>query len=396
MVEKTGQPQSAASVAEPGPLAWFGDMTDHCYDYAEEARRQGRPIVGIMCEFTPREVILAAGAVPVCLCGGSAATIPAAEQYLPANLCPLIKSTFGYHITGKNPFLEWADLVVAETTCDGKKKMFELLGETKPMHVLDLPHKADEPEALEQWVLEVRKLQEYLAARYSVEITDAALVKAIQLMNRERGLRRRLADLMVAQPPPLTGRQLLDFKSIVSGLDADLRQYERALEMYASPAAADASAKKGPVRVLLTGVPLVHGAERVLELIEAAGAVVVCMENCTGLKPILDDVDLEAEPDPIRAIALKYYHLPCSVMTPNPRRFESLRALAAKFRPHCVIDLVWQACLTYDIEAYQVRKLVEEQLHLPYLKITTDYSPSDSARISARVEALLEIARSRR
>jgi benzoyl-CoA reductase/2-hydroxyglutaryl-CoA dehydratase subunit BcrC/BadD/HgdB len=106
-------------------------------------------------------------------------------------------------------------------------------------------------------------------------------------------------------------------------------------------------------------------------------------------------VDLAGEPDPIRAIARKYYHLPCSVMTPNPGRFESLRALAAKFRPHCVIELVWQACLTYDVESYQVRQLVEEDLHLPYLKITTDYSPSDSARITARVEALLEMVRAR-
>ena len=108
-------------------------------------------------------------------------------------------------------------------------------------------------------------------------------------------------------------------------------------------------------------MPIVHGAERVLELIEDAGAVVVAMENCTGLKPILDDVDLD-EPDPLRAIARKYYHLPCSVMTPNTRRFETLRSLAAKFRPHCVIELVWQACLTYDIESFHVRKLAEEEL----------------------------------
>lgn len=147
--------------------------------------------------------------------------------------------------------------------------------------------------------------------------------------------------------------------------------------------------------MLLTGVPIVHGAERVLDLIEAAGAVVVAMENCTGLKPILDDVDLE-EPDPIRAIARKSYHLPCSVMTPNTRRFETLRSLAAKFRPDCVIELVWQACLTYDIESLRVRKLADEELRLPYLKITTDYSPSDSARITARVEALFETIRARR
>jgi benzoyl-CoA reductase/2-hydroxyglutaryl-CoA dehydratase subunit BcrC/BadD/HgdB len=385
---------------QPDPLTWFGGMIDHCYDFAEQARAEGHPIVGIMCEFTPREIILAAGGVPVCLCGGSADTIPPAEQILPVNLCPLIKSTFGYHLTGKNPFLIWADLLVAETTCDGKKKMFELLGASKPMYVLELPQKAEEPDAFEHWVVEVSKFQAHLSRRFAVGITETALVKAIRLMNRERESRRRLADLMMADPPPLTGRQLLDFKSIISGIEADLNQYERAIEQYSQAnGSADHATRNthhaSPVRVLLTGVPLVHGAERVLELIENCGAVVVCMENCTGLKPILEDVDLDSEADPIRAIAKKYCHLPCSVLTPNLRRFESLRVLAAKFRPQCVIELVWQACLTYDVESYQVRKLVEEDLHLPYLKITTDYSPSDNARITARVEALLEMVRAR-
>jgi benzoyl-CoA reductase/2-hydroxyglutaryl-CoA dehydratase subunit BcrC/BadD/HgdB len=198
---------------------------------------------------------------------------------------------------------------------------------------------------------------------------------------------------MIRDQPPLTGRQLIEFKSIISGIEADLQQYERAIQLFGDNTGSQ-SPGNAKIRVLLTGVPIVHGAERVLELIEDAGAVVVGMENCTGLKPILDDVDLD-EPDPLRAIARKYYHLPCSVMTPNTGRFEMLRSLAAKFRPHCVIELVWQACLTYDIESFQVRKLVEEELHLPYLKITTDYSPSDSARISARVEALFETIHAR-
>ncbi len=381
---------AAACGTEADPLAWFAGMIDHCYDYAEAAKAQGRPIVGIMCEFTPREVILAAGAVPVCLCGGSAETIPAAEQFLPANLCPLIKSTFGYHVTGKNPFLKWADLVVAETTCDGKKKMFELMGLTKAMYVLELPQRADDPAGLEHWTGEVRKFKSHLEERLHVSITDEKLREAIRLMNRERGLRRQLADLMMADNPPLTGRQLLDFKSNISGMEADLEQYKRALALLGRQEPQSATRNpQSAVRVLLTGVPIVHGAERVLELIEACGAVVVAMENCTGLKPILEDVD-EADPDPICAIARKYYHLPCSVMTLNTRRMETLRELAARFRPQCVIELVWQACLTYDVESFHVRKLVEEELRLPYLKITTDYSPSDSARITSRVQALLE------
>ena len=287
--------------------------------------------------------------------------------------------------------------------------MFELLGATKPMYVLELPQKADDAGALEHWTQEVQKFKEHLEQRFQTRITDEKLRQAARLMNRERRLRRQLAALLMRDPPPLTGRQLIEFKSIISGVEADLQQYERAIQCFGGDQApgvlseqeggahreggAQGTARPtigtSTVRVLLTGVPIVHGAERVLELIEAAGAVVVAMENCTGRKPILDDVDLD-EPDPLRAIARKYYHLPCSVMTLNTRRFETLRSLTAKFRPHCVIELVWQACLTYDIESLQVRKLAEEELHLPYLKITTDYSPSDSARISARVEALFE------
>ena len=120
-------------------------MIEHCYEYAVAAKAAGRPVVGILCEYTPRELIMAAGGVPVCLCGGSAKTIPAAEQHLPANLCPLIKSTYGYHVLRSNPFLEMADLVVGETTCDGKKKMYELMAETRPMYVLELPHKVGRP-----------------------------------------------------------------------------------------------------------------------------------------------------------------------------------------------------------------------------------------------------------
>jgi benzoyl-CoA reductase/2-hydroxyglutaryl-CoA dehydratase subunit BcrC/BadD/HgdB len=382
------------------PLGHFQAMVDHCYDHAEALKKEGRPVVGIMCEFTPREVIMAAGAAPVCLCGGALETIAAAETRLPVNLCPLIKSTFGYHAERANPFLEWADLVVAETTCDGKKKMFELMTEERAMYVLELPQKSDDADAFERWVVEVEKFKSALEKRFGVRVTDAKLRAAVRLMNRERSLRRRLADLMTADLPPITGRQLLEFKSLISGLEDDLRMYEQALRIYGGGAAAEGSPlarreSPPPVRVLMTGAPMAHGAERVIELVENTGAVVVAQENCTGLKPILEDIEADAQ-DPIRAIAEKYFHLPCSVMTPNDRRLESLGALAEKFRPECVIELVWHACLTYDVESARVRRCVEESLRLPYLKIETDYSPSDSARLALRVAALFETVRARR
>jgi len=400
-------------------------MIPHCLEYARAAKAEGRPVVGITCEYTPRELIMAAGAVPVCLCGGSAETIPAAERDLPTNLCPLIKSTYGYHVEKGNPFLEMADLVVVDTTCDGKKKMYELMAESRPVHVMELPQKADDADAMvprpegrdvarsarptamaagglasglpasdlaTYWVRELKTLKGELERRFGVKITRKKLRAAIEVMNRERRLRRELAGLMKVDSPPLMGRELLDLKSIISGIPADLEQYERGLEMLPSrEPAADVASR---VRVLMTGVPIVHGAERVVEIVEGNGGLVVCMENCTGLKPILEDVE-EAASDPMRALAEKYFRLHCSVMTKNERRMEALRELAGEYRPECVIELIWQACLTYDVESYFVRRLVEQELGIPYMRIETDYSPSDTARITTRVEALFETVRGR-
>jgi len=374
------------------PFRHFENMIDNCLAYASAAKKTGRPIVGIMCEYTPRELILAAGAVPVCLCGGSTETIPAAEEDLPANLCPLIKSTYGYHRLKENPFLEMADLIVAETTCDGKKKMYELMAESRPMYVLELPQKPDDPDAMRHWKRELAKFKGHLERRFGVRITPRRLLDAIERMNQERALRRRLAALMKRSPPPMTGRQLLSLKSSISGIPGDPDQYGRAIRLLSERGPDGDLASR--LRVLLTGVPVVHGAERVVDLIEDHGGLIVCMENCTGVKPILEDVDTSAA-SALDAVARKYFHLPCSVMTTNDRRLEQLRDLVREYRPQCVIELIWQACLTYDVETYRVRKFVEEELKLPYLRIMTDYSPSDSARIAVRVEALFETVRGR-
>ena len=373
-------------------LRHFDNMIGNCYDYAMAAKERGRPVVGIMCEYTPRELIMAAGGVAVCLCGGSADTIPAAERHLPSNLCPLIKSTYGYLVEKSNPFLEMSDLIVAETTCDGKKKMFELMAESVPTYQLELPQKPDDRDAKAHWLRELRKLKAELERRFRVTITERKLRRAIRTMNRERSLRRKLAEFMRAESPALTGLELLKFKSSISGIPADLDMYQQAVDSI--PGRRKRRAGSPGVRVLVTGVPTVAGAERVIEILEDSGGQNVCMENCSGLKPLLDDVETDSG-DPMRALADKYFALHCSVMTPNQRRMEAMKRLASEYGVQCVIEVIWQACLTYDVESYLVRRLAEQELGIPYLRVETDYSPSDTARITTRVEALYETVRAR-
>ncbi len=54
-------------------------------------------------------------------------------------MCPLIKAFMGAKIGGTCPYFQSCDMVIGETTCDGKKKAWEILDEYVPVHVMDLP-----------------------------------------------------------------------------------------------------------------------------------------------------------------------------------------------------------------------------------------------------------------
>lgn len=372
------------------PFEYFRQHTSTCLQYAQQAKAEGRKIIGIYCEFTPRELILAAGAVPICLCGGTQSTISTAEEDLPNNLCPLIKSSYGYIKQESCPFFEMADAVVAETTCDGKKKMYELLADRKPLHILELPQKPDQQQAYLHWLSEIEQLRSFLEKLCDTKISDAKLRDNIRLMNAERQLRQQVYAYGSYIPPYIKGTESSLLSGRIAAMPGEEAAYRLLLaELQQRRQNGQVVATSDAPRVLVTGVPMVTGAHKLLEIIEQAGGVVVAQENCTAIKPVYELID-EAHP-PLEAIARKYFNLPCSCMTPNHRRLQLLDELIEFYKPQVVIDLIWQACHTYNVESLLVKKHVTSKHGLSFLKIETDYSPSDSQQIALRVQALLEL-----
>lgn len=128
-------------------LEKFNAVTDRNVLALQEAKSAGKKVVGQYCIYSPLEIALAAGAIPVSLCGTKNDSIAAAETMLPRVLCPLIKSSFGFALQDSCPYLAASDIVVADATCDGKKKMYELLNHYKPVMLLQLPQIQDEDAA---------------------------------------------------------------------------------------------------------------------------------------------------------------------------------------------------------------------------------------------------------
>lgn len=358
----------------------------------EAHKASGNSAIGFYCLYGPSELAVAVDAIPLPLCGTREDPIAAAEKDLPRNLCPLIKSSYGFAVTDSCPFFRFSDMIVADTTCDGKKKMFELMAEMKPVHVLQLPHLQDFDRFLAPWEEEIAILRSKIEENTGKQLTDEKIRDAIKLMNRERTAKKRLMDVTQAKPSPLTGMELLEILFKV-GFLADKEKGIRLINEVAD--ACEALIKKNfspytltTPRVLLTGVPVGLGSEKVIKILEESGGNVVALESCSGYKQTF----LVDENKPVlTALAEQYLSIPCSVMSPNPGRMEMLCQMIDDFSVDGVVDLTWQACHTYNVEADQIQKLVNDELELPYLHIETDYSQSDTEQLRVRIQAFLEM-----
>lgn len=371
----------------------FNDARRQGFIQVKNLKDQGKKVVGTYCVFTPWELIYAADAIPVGLCGMAEAPIAEAEKYLPRNLCPLIKSSYGFGKSETCPYFYFADLLVGETTCDGKKKMYEFLGELKPMHVMQLPQTSTGDMSYDLWRHEMVLLKERLEREFGLEITEEKLRAAIKDRNEERKLLKEFYELSTLCPPPMTGLEQLQvlygfgFKMDRQEKKQTLTQMIKDIRESYEQGERKVSADKP--RILITGCPLGGATEKVVKIIEELGGVVVCFENCTGVKG--NDRLVDETIDPIDALTENYLNTPCSCMSPNNGRLELLSRLADQFKVDGVIEVILQACHTYNVESFRIKKFINTEKNLPYMSLETDYSESDAGQLRTRIGAFLEM-----
>lgn len=371
----------------------FDEARQNGFLQIKELREQGKTIIGTYCVYTPYEIMMAGGAIAISLCSMSDESIPAAEKHLPRNLCPLIKASYGFAITDTCPYFYFADLIVGETTCDGKKKMFELMNEVKPVHVMQLPNVNDTEDAFKLWRNEMVRLKERIEKELDVTITNDDLKEAIKLRNKERVTLKNFYELSKLTPPPMTGMEMLSvlfgstFKTDVDEKISSIEEVGKNLMEEYNKGVRKVS--EDAPRILVTGSPIGGATQKIVNIIEEAGGVVVCFENCTGVKSYEELVDETI--DPYDALTKKYLNIPCSCMSPNTGRLDLLGELVDEYKVDGVIDMILQACHTYNVETFSVKNFINEEKDIPYMNLETDYSQSDVGQLKTRISAFIEM-----
>ncbi|MBQ3654692.1 MAG: 2-hydroxyacyl-CoA dehydratase [Synergistaceae bacterium] len=360
-----------------------------------EHKKKGGKVVGTFCIHVPDEIPISAGAIATGLCSGSQFWVPGGEKKLPAATCPLIKASLGARFDRTCPFFRLADMFVGETTCDGKKKAWEILAEDAPMYIMDIPQ-MKRPKDYKHWEEEIhgylKKCEELTGNR----VTPANLRSAIILLNNKRKALQRLASFRKLDDIPISGKDVLLITQIAFYDDPAriTSQIHKLCDELDTRAKNHVSVfPKGTKRILLTGTPLSIPNWKLHHIIETLGGAVVCEEMCTGIRYYEKCVDESGGTidEMITNLTERYMGaIHCACFTPNRERIDDIKRLAEEYHADGVIDVNLKFCGIYDIEGH----FVERELNaagIPVLGIETDYTDQDAEQLKTRIGAFLEM-----
>ncbi len=359
-----------------------------------EHQKKGGKVFGTFCIFVPDEIVFAAGGIATGLCGGSQFWVADGERVLPKSMCPLIKASVGARIGKTCPFFRIADMYVGETTCDGKKKAWEILQEEVPVHVMDMPQ-MKRAKDVDKWADELKTFMGVVEEFTGNKVTPEKLAEAIKMINNKRKALARVFACRKADPTPISGKDAL-LMTQIAFYDDPVRCAEMANklanELEERIRGNKSVFNKGTKRILISGTPMAIPNWKLHHIVETSGAAVVCEEACTGTRyfeNLVDETETTLDGQ-LRALAERYMKINCACFTPNTARIDDIIRLVEEYKVDGVIDVNLKFCTLYDTEGRDVERALKAA-NIPVLGLETDYTDTDAEQLRTRVGAFLEM-----
>ncbi len=397
MLGETYEKLFLSQTRRPEKMAYFDDMISGIFGGRIKeiltVKKSGKPVVGTFCVYIPEEIVVAAGGVCIGLCGGSPGSIPDAEKILPRNICPMVKSAYGFKAGRICPYFQVVDFVYGETTCDAKKKTWEILDRLVPTHVMEIPQmKRARDRAL--WLEEVKDFKTKVEEISGSAVSKDNLAGAVRLINNKRRALQRLTKLRANNPAPISGRDALLIEQIAFYDEPErfaVKVNELCDELEDRVKEGRGAVGAECPRVMVSGTPMALPNWKIHNLLESAGAVVVNEESCIGTRYFKDLIaeDGGSMDEQLANLTDRYMRIDCSCFTPNDERVDQVLKEYRQSKAQGILHYSLQFCHTYNIEEIKIREACEGE-GIPYLAIETDYSAEDAGQLQTRIEAFLE------
>lgn len=360
-------------------------MKEPVFQYARCAPSPERPKIGLLCSYTPEEVILAAGLQPFRL-HTSGKPLKRADAYLHNTLCAYVRSVLDAALEGEAAHLAG---MVFVNSCDAMRRLCDVWRHyvrTDFVYILDLPREAS-AKKVSFYALRLQELAEALEGSFQCRISKETLSHAIQEVNRTRRLFSELAGLVRSPTSSLGMDQLLPLYLASQSLDRE--QFNRELEDYVSRVRELHQPQAIPrrTRVLLTGS--VIDQPEIVELMGELGFQVAAADICTAQRGFEELV--EEQGDPWMSLARRYLlRAPCARMKGLEKRLDFIRQLIADYQVAGVISYTLKFC-DPELMFYPLLKQELEKAGVPHVHIEGDGTLGSFGQMKTRLQAFAEM-----
>ena len=361
-----------------------------------EKKKEGKPLVGTFCIFIPEEIVIGAGGVCYGLCGGADFSIPDAEKDLPRNICPLIKSGYGFKVQRTCPYTQAADFIYGETSCEAKKKTWEILSDLHPTHVMHIPQMKRAKEKV-LWKSEMYDFKKHIESVTGKELSFEELKKGIEIVNKKREAMLRLDELRGMYPDvvPISGKDGLLVNQIAFYDDPERftqKVNELCDELEERIKNNVSVVSKGTPRIMVIGTPMAPPNWKLHHIVETTGGAIINEEACIGNRYYKDNIETKGAEnidDLMENMLERYMKIDCACFTPNEGRIDKIIKMYKDRKADGIIYYSLSFCHTYNVESKKVIDRLQAE-NIPVLKIESDYSMEDMGQIKTRVEAFIE------
>lgn len=285
-------------------VAWARDLYEDL-DFLSVRRwldaEPGRHAAGILPVYVPREIVHAAGMLPVGIHGGGSMEIIRGDAFYQSYICHLPRSVVELGQSGR---LDAFSAMLFPSTCDVIRNlsgMWKLLRPSVYVRYVDLPQVNVAERAMDFWQGELAHLGRDLAAITGVELDEARLWASIRLYDRSRALVEQLYQARREQPWRVPSEEL--YVLLRAGEVVPVEEWNERAEEYLEVSAEDPGRVRDNARVVLVGAFCEQPPLGLIKTIERAGCTIVDDDLLIGNRLIRGPVDDGQEQDPLRAMA---------------------------------------------------------------------------------------------
>ncbi len=260
-----------------------------------KAAEPGRKAIGYLPIYVPREIIHAAGMLPVgILGGGDQLEVIHGDAYYQSYICRIPRSTIELGLTGR---LDSLDGMLFPSICDVIRNlsgMWQLLFKDKYVRYFDVPQTYDDNIAGTFYIHELQSLRDDLGELAGRPITDDDLRRSIALYNDNRKALADLYQFRAGQPwqAPTSEIYLL----LRAGMVLPVEEHSQLLRDYVAAAGREERPRRDNCRVVINGVFCEQPPLGLIKSLEMAGCYVVDDDFLLVTRWLLDDVPTTGEP----------------------------------------------------------------------------------------------------